>query len=84
MIFFIMDVVFVEVDKLVEKVEKMENEISKCYIMLGDREKKMLFFLFIYDLLFFGKKRDKEVQLEKNKNEKMLIEFYEYLKKVIK
>lgn len=84
MIFFIMDVVFVEVDKLVEKVEKMENEISKCYIMLGDREKKMLFFLFIYDLLFFGKKRDKEVQSEKNKNEKMLIEFYEYLKKVIK
>lgn len=84
MIFFIMDVVFVEVDKLVEKVEKMENEISKCYIMLGDREKKMLFFLFIYDLLFFGKQRDKEVQLEKNKNEKMLIEFYEYLKKVIK
>lgn len=84
MIFFIMDVVFVEVDKLVEKVEKMENEISKCYIMLGDREKKMFFFLFIYDLLFFGKKRDKEVQSEKNKNEKMLIEFYEYLKKVIK
>lgn len=84
MIFFIMDVVFVEVDKLVEKVEKMENEISKCYIMLGDREKKMLFFLFIYDLLFFGKQRDKEVQSEKNKNEKMLIEFYEYLKKVIK
>jgi hypothetical protein len=79
-----LDVVLAEVDKLVEKVEKMENEISKCHIMLGDREKKMSLSLLIYDLSLSGKKKDKEMQSEKNKSEKMLTELYEYSKKVTK
>lgn len=79
-----MDLVLAEVDKLMEKVEKMENEISKCHIMLGDREKKMSLSLLIYDLSLSGKQKDKEVQSEKNKSEKMLSELYDYSKKVTK
>ncbi|XP_062577301.1 uncharacterized protein LOC134239154 [Saccostrea cucullata] len=78
------DLILAEVDKLVEKVEKMENEINKCHIMLGDREKNMSLSLLIYDLSLSGKNKDKDLQSEKNKSEKMLTELYEYSKKVTK
>ena len=75
-----LDLVIGELDKMVDKVEKMESEINKCHVMLGDREKKMSLSLLIYDLSLNLKNKDKEIQEEKKKCESMLTELYDYSK----
>jgi hypothetical protein len=61
---------------------QLEDEVNKCHVMLNDKDKKLSLSLHIYDLSLTIKQRDKELQQEKQKSEKMLNELYEYSKKV--
>ena len=77
-----LDNVISELDTMVERIEKLEDEVNKCHVMLNDKDKKLSLSLHIYDLSLTIKQRDKELQQEKQKSEKMLNELYEYSKKV--
>ncbi|CAG2193053.1 unnamed protein product [Mytilus edulis] len=76
------DTVISELDTMVTRIEKLEEEVNKCHVMLNDKDKKLSLSLHIYDLSLTIKQRDKELQQEKQKCEKMLNELYEYSKKV--
>lgn len=77
-----LDNILSELDSMVERIEKLEDEVNKCHVMLNDKDKKLSLSLHIYDLSLTIKQRDKDLQQEKHKSEKMLNELYEYSKKV--
>ncbi|KAK3088205.1 hypothetical protein FSP39_016110 [Pinctada imbricata] len=79
-----LDIVIGELDRMVNKVDKMESEINKCHVMLGDREKKMSLSLLIYDLSLSLRNKETEVQEERKKCESMLSELYDYSKNLSK
>jgi hypothetical protein len=45
---------------MVERIEKLEDEVNKCHVMLNDKDKKLSLSLHIYDLSLTIKQRDKE------------------------
>lgn len=80
----VMDIVFEELEFLVNKIDQLESEINKCHMMMGDKDKKMSLSLLIYNMSLTSKQHVKDLNLEKQKSEKMLNEIYDFSKKVNK
>ena len=73
-----------EVDKLINRLNEVETQVTQCHYILGDPNCKDSLPALVKDVVFMRKQYEQELAKEKETSEKRLNEVYDYCKSINK